>query len=43
MNKKCTIFLKSVIVIGRRKGGYILMDSGEIAEDISKEKYDYYQ
>jgi uroporphyrinogen-III decarboxylase len=35
-------YLERTIRIGRRRGGYIVMDSGGVPENISKETYDYY-
>jgi uroporphyrinogen decarboxylase len=40
--KKMREFLAHVINVGRKNGGLILMDSGEIPENISQETYDYY-
>ncbi len=36
-------YLKKIIKYARKNGGYILMDSGGIPDNISKEKYDFYR
>lgn len=40
---KMKVFLEKTIKTGRVNGGYILMDSGGIPENISKRKYDFYR
>lgn len=41
--EKMNEYLTKIIKYGRKNGGYILMDSGGIPENISKEKYDFYR
>lgn len=36
-------FLKTTIRTGRKNGGFILMDSGGIPENITRERYDFYR
>ncbi len=35
-------FLENIINVGRKNGGYIMMDNGGIPEDITKDKFDFY-
>ena len=42
-NEKMKDFLEIVIRIGKKNGGFILMDSGGIPESITNQKYDFYR
>ena len=35
-------FLRETIAVGRKGGGFLLMDSGGIPENISREKFEFY-
>jgi len=41
--EKMRAFLTRVIDIGRKGGGFILMDSGGVPENVTKETFSYYQ
>lgn len=41
-NEKMESYLKQTVSDGRKGGGYILMDSGGIPENITQEKFDFY-